>query len=125
MFSICLYKFFVIYKKIIPVILRDASHQIPITKIRGSLKIKGEMKNSKQETSLCTFIDASERKRECARRKMHAHRRAEMFHRFLTEGIACHETWSALRNADGIRTRVAKGKGKPMMLKRDAWKEIL
>lgn len=65
MFSICLYKFFVIYKKIIPVILRDvASHQIPITKIRGSLKIKGEMKNSKQETSLCTFIDASKRKRE-------------------------------------------------------------
>ena len=43
---------------------------------------------------------------------MHAHRRTEMLHRFLAEGIACHGTWSALRNADGIRTRVAKGKSK-------------
>lgn len=43
-----------------------------------------------------------------------------MLRPFLVEGIACYGTWSASRNADGIRTtRVAKGKGKHWRCRRD------
>lgn len=67
---------------------------------------------------MCTFTDKRGEKEGTRRGQMY--RRAEMLRRFLAEGIACHGTWSALRNVDGIRiTRVAKGKGKHRRCRRE------
>lgn len=91
-------------------------YETPIAKKNPRIvKDKGESEKRRirNRKRACTHSSMYLREKEKARGQMHAHRRAEMLRCFLAEGIACHGTWSALRNADEIRTtRVAKGKGK-------------